>query len=526
MSDGDRTHSAPAMQPRTVKNTPSMLIRRYLNVIEISPDGRQPTPVDVCDTLAAKMTYTHVRHLFGRDRIWVDPATGDREERLMAFDKRRLYKLDDHGRYVCGRGYLSWVTATLRGMGYRVFYRDLTPPANADCYVPQWARLLGHIEFRERQEEALLALASNECGVFDAAPGFGKTFVMAVAPLLYPTARFALVTRGLDRLTHLRREVSQFLPRVGQFGGGSRDKARVTLFSADSLKYFNDADFDFVLVDEVHEMAADKYADVMARRFCTTRNFGFSATVSGRTDGTDARIESLFGPTVFHISQQESEALGLVVPIEVRWLDVLISQNPAEGFVDTARMRAAVWRNDIRNQILATAARQHPDSQVLIIVQTVEHAVQLGQYLPEYSLCYGTLDATVCERYIRKGLLPDNYIPLSSRDRRQMQEAFARGDLRKVIATDVWSTGMSFPELSVLIRGDARSSAILASQIPGRVDRIANGKEIGIVYDCADQFDAGFRQKAKTRERHYRDRGWTQIKPERVGRQLAITADY
>lgn len=500
-----------------------MLIRRYYNLIEVSPNGLDPLPQTVRDVLTPHMIYTHVKHLYGKDRYWVDPVTGDRQQRSMAFEKRRLYKMDDRGRLVCGRGYLGRVVELLEGLGYDVFYKDMTPEGpRPDAYTENWDLLLNTIEFRPRQEEVLVEIAANECGILDAAPGVGKTFIMAAASLLYNKARFALVTRGKDRMNHLLREVTQFLPSVGMVGAGQNHKHRVTIYSADSLHKYEEGDADFALFDEFHELMADKYVEVMARRFRTTRNFGLSATTTGRKDGTDARAESFFGRTIFHMTQQESEALGLVVPVEIRWLDVIMQHNPAAGKTGVPQKRWGIWRNDERNEVIAEAANAHPDSQVLILVETVEHAIYLAQFLPDFELVYGTLSEKDCDYYINHEMLPRNYMPLPQHERKAMQEEFETGELRKVIATDVWATGVSFEHLSVLIRGDARNSKILDTQIPGRVDRISDGKDVGIVYDCLDQFDDSLRKKAKDRERNYKKRGWQQTKPERSGRQLTL----
>jgi superfamily II DNA or RNA helicase len=529
LSRANDSSSSGGVQPHPRENEPELrtrraLIRRYYNVIEVSPDGRSAISAAVREALTPQMIYTHVKHLYGADQFWVDPATGEREQRNMAFEKRRLYKLDDKGRLVCGRGYFDAVVDTLEGLGYQVFFQDLTPAGpRPHAYEENWELVDRHVDYRPRQREALELLAANDIGVFDAAPGMGKTFLMSAASLLYPKARFAMITKGKDRMAHLMRELTQFIPTCGKVGGGGKNfSSRVTVYSADSLHHYRDGDADFMMVDEVHEMMADKYVEAMARLFRTTRNFGLSATTAGRADGTDARLESMFGRTIFKMTQQESEALGLVVPVDVRWLDVIMAQNPCTGMQGPTKKRWGIWRNYERNATIAEAANAHPDAQVLIIVETVEHAVYLAQHLPDFELCYGTMSHDTCQKYIEHDMLPVGYTPLPYAERKLIQEEFAAGTLKKVIATDVWSTGVSFEQLQVMIRADARGSKILDTQIPGRVDRISEGKSVGIVYDCMDQFDDEFRGKARGREKNYKKRGWQQVKPVRTGRQMAL----
>jgi len=96
-----------------------------------------------------------------------------------------------------------------------------------------------------------------------------------------------------------------------------------------------------------------------------------------------------------------------------------------------------------------------------------------------------------------------------------MREQFETGELKRVIATDVWATGVDFEALQVLYRVDARESQILDTQGPGRVSRIhpASGKEYGEVIDCLDAFDKTLKRKSETRKRHYAALGWSQDWP-------------
>ncbi len=114
------------------------------------------------------------------------------------------------------------------------------------------------------------------------------------------------------------------------------------------------------------------------------------------------------------------------------------------------------------------------------------------------------------EGFQREGLLPADYKPMTPPRREAMRRAFEEHRLRKVIATDVWSTGVSFEQLAVLIRADARSSEIMDDQAPGRVVRIHEGKQEGLIYDCWDMFDANFKRKSQERWRRYAAKGWTQ----------------
>ena len=120
-----------------------------------------------------------------------------------------------------------------------------------------------------------------------------------------------------------------------------------------------------------------------------------------------------------------------------------------------------------------------------------------------------------CTAYKKKKLLPSDYKPLTEFQKHDMRAAFESGELKRVIATDVWATGVDFEQLSVLVRADDRDSDIVDVQGPGRVSRIYTSpegvkKEFGEVLDCMDTFDPTFYRKSLGRRNSYKLLGWEQ----------------
>jgi superfamily II DNA or RNA helicase len=234
-------------------------------------------------------------------------------------------------------------------------------------------------------------------------------------------------------------------------------------------------------------------------------------------DRADRQLELYFGPTIFKLAYQDAQELGLVVPIKVRWLHVNTPTNPCEGLQGVRKTEHGIWKNQARNQVIARDIRENfPDvesDQILILVSTVTHAIQLWQLLPEFSLCFSTQNADDIRKYKRQGLLPANFRDVTPSVREDYRKRFVSGELRRVIATDVWATGVDFRGLSVLYRADARSSEIKSTQAPGRVARTCpeKNKTEGHLIDCYDFFDKGFRRKSDERRRIYETLGWQQI---------------
>jgi superfamily II DNA/RNA helicase len=112
-------------------------------------------------------------------------------------------------------------------------------------------------------------------------------------------------------------------------------------------------------------------------------------------------------------------------------------------------------------------------------------------------------------------MLPEGYTTLTDIQKHQIRSQFEAGTLRRVIATDVWSTGVDFEQLNVLVRADDRDSDIVDVQGPGRVSRIYTApdgtkKEFGEVLDCMDTFDPTFYRKSNGRKQSYSLLGWEQ----------------
>jgi superfamily II DNA or RNA helicase len=495
------------------------LLRRFGTALEVSRDGRVPLSARAYGLLTREMTYTHVTRLYGAAAV--DPITGDR--RRVVAESVALFRHDPAGKLVCGAGYTDRVYHTLTRDGFAVDYLDITPGRpGPPRLLADWPRLLKRYQFRVAQRAIMEAVAARIDrglgGVVQVPPGVGKSHLFSAYGLLYPKARIAITAPDIDNCQKTQAHMMASLPSVGMVGGGQQEQRRVTVYTLGSLHRCPD-DVDLLLVDEAHKYMAERASAVLGAVAHRALRVAFTATPRGRIDGADAKMECLFGPVVYQMTWPEAQALGLIVPIEVRWIDGESDSNPCGTHSGIFKKKYGVWRNQDRNGRIAAVARTHPDDQVLIMVASIEHAVHLKKLLPEFELCYGTHDVDRFKKYEREGLIGADFVPVDPVRRELLRLDFEAGTLKKVIATDVWSTGVSFEALAVLIRGDARSSPILDEQIPGRVSRIhgPSGKAAGILYDCSDEFDRGLQLGAMARGRNYKERGWTQRK---IGRPV------
>jgi superfamily II DNA or RNA helicase len=495
----------------TWQKTP-IIVTQSGNVITLARADGMPFELEFVNALTKDMRYQHVEHIHGAAQR--NPITGQRQ-----YFKTTEYKLFryENGKIVLLGGYLARTAAMLKKLGCSAKLLDLSPKRKrADCYTADWANLVGRISFRPRQEDCMKLIAKSRCGIIKAVTGFGKTTMIGALALLFPNAKIHVVTKSVDVAERIVKSLKRFIPRVGFVGDGSRQWERVTVITAGSLGH-SDGDADFLFCDEVHQLATINFSTQLAEKYKHSRNFGLSATPYARMDNAHAVLEPLFGPMIFELTYQEAVALGLVVPIRVTWLPIRMTFNPVERYSNrVAKKRYGIWTNAARNRMIADAVNSYPDThQILILVETIEHAVHLGHCLPDYTIVYSFMSPSDCAGYKKRGLLPADYKPLNDYQKHQLRSNFESGTLRHVIATDVWATGVDFEQLNVLVRADDRDSDIVDVQGPGRVSRVYVSpegvkKEFGEVIDCMDTFDSTFYRKSMGRRNSYKLLGWEQ----------------
>lgn len=469
-----------------------------------------PTTDRIFTILKSVLSFSERRKLFGYE------AAQRRRQGRSPFDfvEHTLFELDHKERIATSFGFWKLIRDTLRKEGYEVKFKDLTPP-DPKKFEPVWKNIQQY-NLRENQPEFIQKVLTNRCGRFDCPPGFGKSFMIGVIAALLPRAKIDVITRRVAVLRdRIYPELVQMVGDVGIVGGGKnvRNK-RIMCYTVGSMKH-SPATADILIGDEVHELAAD-VASAELVRWQNSRNYGLSATHDLRFDGKDLRMHGVFGPIVFEVDYQQAQEAEMVVPIEVHWSNVVMDFDPCGSWEDIEKKRHGIWKNDFRNQVIADDARSYDDdTQVLITVETLEHAMNLKKLLPEYQLVYmeNGLSETERARYAKQGFCPSDE-PLMDLDRRmQLTKDFEKGKLKKVICTTVWNVGVSFNSLAVLIRAAGGGSAINDVQIPGRVSRIATGKTHGIVHDYLDQFNRGMKMQAASRARTYDRNKWKQIVP-------------
>jgi hypothetical protein len=203
------------------------------------------------------------------------------------------------------------------------------------------------------------------------------------------------------------------------------------------------------------------------------------------------------------------------------------------------KKRWAYWRNKYRNEAIAYVVKTALDRglQVLVMLETLEHAVLLNQYLPDVPVVhYGgssTSFDSVAENLLKDSMMKEVFIKyaednnlstsnmmdvalkymsdkytLKTKDKNALADRMATGELRSAIATQTWSEGVDFKQLNVLVRADGMVSKVRNDQIPGRLSRLWGTKKMGLLVDFNDTWTPWAHRNTQAREATYKRNKW------------------
>jgi len=454
-----------------------------------------------CDLLRDEFRYMHSTQERKPGRA---PRFVRHEVELFAHDNGWLY-------FPCG--FHDRCMALLSKAGFPVGYKDLRKQNAAMKALPS-SNLTG---LRAGQQEVIDSIVAADNGIVEALTGFGKGVVIDRVVSLYPKARHLIVTKSKSVAGQLHQRLKANHPKAGLWNSDKHIKGNPQVATSGSLGGLELDKYDIVQLDEVHELLTPSFLEYYPL-FGGCKLISYSASPDQRLDNTKLAMECYFGPKICKVDYQSGVDLGLVVPIEVWRVDWGCSPVDALRGIksDVRRMRTAYWNNTARNTAISRVVYEEiprrlsdPDPQILILVDKVEHALRLAKLLPDFKAVYGDMDADAASAFKAQGLLDSD--PITRKQVEEVRKGFTEGTVKRVIATGIWSTGVDFPQLQVMIRADGGNSAIKDIQMPGRVCRIADGKSKGIQVDFADRFDAWTASRSRSRFKRYEEKQWTTV---------------
>ena len=418
-----------------------------------------------------------------------------------------LYAVDSGWMYFpCG--FLERCLKTLSTAGYKPEYTDMR---TAKLQAPDMTKLSG---LRPGQLAVIQDIANADFGIVDALTGFGKGVVIEKVIQLYPKSKHAVITKSKTVCNQLFQRLKIPFPKSGVWNSDHHLDGNPLVCTSGSLGHLELETFEVVQLDEVHELMTPSFIEYYPK-FGGCKLISYSASPDQRLDNSNLAMEAYFGNKICKVDYQDGVDLGLVVPIEVWKVDW--GCQPVDAIrnfkSDVRRLRTGYWANIARNNAISRVVYEEvparvaeKDPQILILVDKIEHALELKKFMPDFEVVYGSMNEDAAKVFRTRKLMEGN--PISKKEVEAIRKKFTLGTVRRVIATGIWSTGVDFPQLSVIIRADGGSSAIKDIQMPGRVCRISAGKDKGILVDIADTFDVWTSRRANTRFKSYKEKQW------------------
>ena len=324
------------------------------------------------------------------------------------------------------------------------------------------------------------ALLTGDSGLIGAPTRYGKSYGMNAIINAFHNSRIVVTAPGVDLCRQLYNHFKSTLPCRDIRGVYSRGPHRVqgpdvTVCSIDSLHKMDHGDTDILIIDEPHAAVSDTRLPKLAA-FERARKYGFGATLNGRFDKKDRLIEALIGPVISNVTYREAVKDDMISPLKVLMVKIPFSKDTLPG----NPRRETVYKR-LLSQSSRTAALVKR-----IIENTIPNDWQVMAFI---------MDEKQADYYCDVAFPPTGTIAmakkLKDKERKELTDGIAAGDYLRVLASNIYVQGVTFPDLKVVINlagGGANTTAI---QKPGRLLQTRPGKNYGVMIDflfeCKDK---------------------------------------
>ncbi|MFQ3228737.1 MAG: superfamily II DNA or RNA helicase/HKD family nuclease [Reinekea sp.] len=316
-----------------------------------------------------------------------------------------------------------------------------------------------------------------------AATGTGKTLISAFDFARFlktkPDANFLFVAHREEILKQARSAYRGVL-RNGAFGelwvGGHNPEHYGQLFV--SIQTLNNqlsqlnltaSYYDYIVIDEVHHIAAASYRAVL-EHFSPSILLGLTATPE-RHDGGDILAD-----------------FGDVIAAEIRLPEAInrrhLSPFQYFGIDDDTDLRTVPWargRYDITQLTNLYTHNQVRFNKILLSMQEIITDIDKMKAL---ALCVSKEHALyMTQQLLLKGVKADVLTSDNSHERQQKQQAIRSGNINVLCVVDIFNEGIDIPEVDTLLFLRPTESLTIFLQQLGRGLRLAQGKECCTVLD-------------------------------------------
>ena len=309
-----------------------------------------------------------------------------------------------------------------------------------------------------------------------------STSTLVVAPTI------ELVQQWRDRLQKV------FGMEIGQIGGGEKDIRDVSVSTYDSAYLMAEKlgnRFRFLLVDEVHHLAAERYVEI-ARMFASPYRMGLTATYE-RTDMLHERLQQFMGGKVFELGYEElTEYLAdyqiIRIPVELEqeeeeeydknrkiFLTYLRKHRMRmRGPWDFEKFILSSWNPEGREALIAWRKARSIAFNSRVKVDTVRYV--LSKHRGEKTIIFSE-DTNTSYLISKEFLMPCITYLTPGPERKKYLDMFRRGAVTAIATSRVLDEGVDVPDASIGIILSGSASTRQFRQRLGRILRPSSGKK-------------------------------------------------
>lgn len=377
-------------------------------------------------------------------------------------------------------------------------------------------------ELRDYQKEAWKRwIIHNMKGCIILPTGAGKTIIALHAILKTNTSTLVIVPtlNLMEQWFEAMENILKVKNQIGKLGGGNEDIKSITITTYDSayLKspYLGNK-FEFLIFDEVHHLASDKYS-LIGEQFISPYRLGLTATIE-REDGKHVNLYKLVGKIVFskdfyELSQDNHLAKFRLKKIKVEMLPEEILRYKRRIFQYNQLLKESKIFYPIRLERLIILSANNSNLRKALLLRNEAVDIALNSYAKivelEKILKHHTTDKIIIFTFHTKlaynisdrFLIPVITHRTKNEERNEILEKFKKGLYRIIVTTKVLDEGTDVPDanMGIILSGTGSKREFI--QRLGRllrpkkdVENMANLIEI-ISSDTSEIFTSNKRNK-------------------------------
>ena len=321
----------------------------------------------------------------------------------------------------------------------------------------------------------------------------GKTHIGidAIAKLSVTTI---IIAPTIELIQQWRQKLSEVLNRkIGQIGGGERDIEDITVCTYDSAYLMAEElgnKFKFLLIDEVHHLASERFIEI-ANMFASPYRMGLTATYE-RVDMLHEKLKEVMGGKIFELGYEEiSEFISnyeiIRIPVDLEQEEEEEYEKNRNKFISYLRkhritMRGpwdfekfilSSWNPEGREALIAWRKAREIAFNARVKVDTVRYV--LSKHRGEKVLIFSE-DTSTSYLISREFLIPCITYLTPGPERKKYLDMFRSGEITAIATSRVLDEGIDVPDASVGIVLSGSGSARQFRQRLGRLLRPSQGK--------------------------------------------------